>query len=103
MLAALTRLLPDNTAKPLVACGAIGVGRGLRAHERLVLLPVLLQAGCLVCDGREGQLVVLDDVYSILVLVLLHVEHFPEFFQLVEFAEGFQNYQHGNEAKQKVT
>lgn len=45
----------------------------------------------------------LDDVHLVLVLVLLHVEHFPEFFQLVEFTEGFQNDQHGDKAKQQVT
>lgn len=45
----------------------------------------------------------LDDVYLVLVLVLLHVEHFPEFFQLVELTEGFQDHQHGDEAKEQVT
>lgn len=44
----------------------------------------------------------LHDVRLVLVLVLLHVEHFPEFFQLVEFTEGFQDDQHGNEAEQQV-
>ena len=44
----------------------------------------------------------LHDVRLVLVLVLFHVEHFPEFFQLVELTEGFQDDQHGNEAKQQV-
>lgn len=79
------------------------MGGRLWAHKRLVLLPILLRAGSLVGNGGEGQLVVLYDVDPILVLVFLHVEHFSEFFQLVELTEGFQNYQHGNEAKEEVT
>lgn len=79
------------------------MGGGLWAHKRLVLLPILLWAGSLVGNGGEGQLVVLYDVDPILVLVFLHVEHFSELFQLVELTEGFQNYQHGNEAKEEVT
>lgn len=42
------------------------------------------------------------DVNLILILVFLHIEHFPEFLQLMEFAEGFQDDQHGNESEEKV-
>lgn len=44
----------------------------------------------------------LYDVHLVLVLVLLHIEHFSEFLQLMQFTEGFQNHQHGNQAKQQV-
>lgn len=88
-----------DEALPSGARGAVGLRRRLRGHKGLVLLLVVLHAGGLVRDGGEGQLVVLNDVHLVLVLVLLHVEHFPEFFQLMEFTEGFQNHQHGNKAK----
>lgn len=91
--------MPEDEARPSGAHGAVRGGRRLRRHKGLVLLLVLLHAGGLVRDGGEGQLVVLHDVHLVLVLVLLHIEHFPEFFQLVQFTEGFQNHQHGNKAK----
>lgn len=86
-----------------VAGGVLRIGRHLRGHEGLALLLLLLHAGRLVCDGGEGQLVVLHNVHLVFILVLLHIEHLPELLQLMELTEGLQDHQHGDEAQQQVT
>ena len=86
-----------------VVCRAILIGWGLGGHKRLTLLLLLLQASHLLSDGGEGQLVVLHDVNQVFVLVFLHVEHLPELLQLVEFTEGLQDNQHGDESEEQVT
>lgn len=93
---------PGSDGPGSVVHRAILMGGWLGGHERLVLLLILLQAGRLLSDGGKGQLVMLHDVNLILILVFLHIEHFPEFLQLMELTEGFQDDQHGNESEEKV-
>lgn len=65
-------------------------------------LVVLVVAEASFGHGGEGHVVVLQNGQAILLLLLLHVKHFPQLLQVLQLAEGLQHHQHDDQTQEQV-